>query len=121
MDLYWGLNNWDADKLFNTVVASFRMPKDFSAELGLGLRTPRASAAAEVKAENNPFGAFFGASWKLPKPAVKSPLIYGAFAWNMDPYDSDGNTLDMEGYTVDGGVAKNDGYATLRLLMKWDF
>lgn len=121
MDLYWGFNNWDADKVFNTLIASFRMPKDLSAELGLGLRTPRASASSEVKAENNLLGASIGASWKVPKPALKSPLIYGAFAWNMDPYDSDGNTLAMDGYTTADGAAKNDGYATFRLMMKWDF
>ncbi|HOX17170.1 MAG TPA: glycogen-binding domain-containing protein, partial [Spirochaetales bacterium] len=93
LDAYLGFNNWseDDDKSLTTLVLAARMPKDLSAELGFGVRVPRASASAAEVEQNNWLGASIGASWKVPKPALKSPLLYGAFAWNMDPYDSDGN------------------------------
>ncbi len=123
LDAYLGFNNWseDDDKTLTTLVLSARMPKDLGAELGLGLRAPRATAsAAEVEA-NNWFGFSIGANWKVPVPAIKTPQLYGAFVYNMDPYDDGTANLDMADYVTDGGVSKSDGYATLRLMMKWDF
>lgn len=118
MDLYYGWNNWDTSKVFNTLVASLKLPQSATLEVGTGLRLVRDSASSSKKNGNN-LGAFsFGGSWRVPLPAIKSPLLFGAFAFNMDPYSD--NSLSMSDYTTDGGTDKSDGKAQLRVLLKWE-
>jgi hypothetical protein len=118
MDLYYGWNNWDTNKVFNTLVASLKLPQSATVEIGTGLRFARDSASASKKTGNN-LGAFsLGGSWRVPLPAIKSPLLFGAFAYNMDPYSD--NSLAMSDYVTDGGTDKSDGKAQLRVLLKWE-
>ncbi|MBN2658627.1 MAG: glycogen-binding domain-containing protein [Spirochaetales bacterium] len=121
MDIYYGLNNRDEEHVFNTLISSFRMSNNFNAELGLGLRTPRSVLSQTEKDSTNYFGFSIGGSWQIPAPKIKSPVLYGAFVFNMDPYDDGTNNLKMEDYTTDGGSDKSDGSAQFRLMMKWDF
>jgi len=118
MDLYYGWNNWDTNKVFNTLVASLKLPQSATLEVGTGLRFARDTAPASKKNGNN-LGAFsFGGSWRVPLPAIKSPLLFGAFAYNMDPYSD--NSLSMSDSITDGGTDKSDGKAQLRVLLKWE-
>ncbi len=121
IDFKYGYNNNDEFKLFNTLITSLRMANDLSAEIGLGLRTVKDSDDQTMIDENNMLGFSVGGSWKVPVRAIKSPLLYGAFVYNMDPYDDGGNSLAMDGYTTTDGQSKSDGYAQFRLMMKWDF
>ncbi len=121
LDVYYGLNNSDDNKMFNTLIAVFGLPKDATVELGLGIRTVHDSASGKIKDNNNLMGFSLGSSWKIPSSRLKTPLLYGAFVYNMDPYDDGSNSLKFVDYVTDGGVNKNDGKAQLRLLLKWDF
>ncbi|QEN03978.1 hypothetical protein EW093_04435 [Thiospirochaeta perfilievii] len=121
IDFKYGLNNHDEDKIFNTLITSLRMPNNLTAEIGLGVRTVKESASQSIKDENNLIGFSVGGSWKVPVRKIKSPLLYGAFVYNMDPYDDESNNLAMDGYTTTDGVSKSDGYAQFRIMMKWDF
>lgn len=121
MDLYYGFNNWDKEKVFNSVVASMKMPGNASLDLATGVRLVRddVAGAAAMKKTNNLMGYGLGGSWKLPLPALKSPLLYGAFVYNMDPFGEGG--LSMSDFTTEGGPDKNDGKAQLRMMLKWEF
>lgn len=121
IDIKYGFNNDDEDKFFNTIITSLRMPNNLSAEIGLGIKTVKDYASTKVKDENNLIGFSVGGSWKIPVRKIKSPLLYGAFVYNMDPYDDDTNSLEMDDYVTTDGVDKNDGYAQFRLMVKWDF
>ena len=121
MDFKYGLNNSDKDKMYNTLITSLKLPNNINAEIGLGLRTVRNDADQTVKDENNLIGFSLGGSWKIPVRKIKTPLLYGAFVYNMDPYDDETNGLEMDGYTTTDGVSKGDGSAQLRILVKWDF
>lgn len=121
MDLYYGFNNWDTEKVFNSVVASLKMPGNASLDLATGVRLVRdeATGAEAMKKANNLIGFGLGGSWKLPLPSLKSPLLYGAFVYNMDPFGEGG--LSMSDFATEGGPDKNDGKAQLRMMLKWEF
>lgn len=121
-DLYCGFNNWDDYKGFTTVIAALRLARDVGAEVGVSLRTPRATDTAAMKAQNNLLGFTVGGNWKIPAPEFKTPLLHGAFVYNMDPYDPDNYAnLLMTDFVPTGGQSKMDGKAQLRLFLKWDF
>jgi hypothetical protein len=126
-DLYIGWNNWEKDKHMATLVGQARMAKDLNVELGLGYRAVRGGASAATRSANNPFAFSVGGSWRTPLAEIKNPVLFGAFAYNMDPYDitngsSDATaSLNMTDYIINGGVGKRDGQAQLRVMLKWDF
>jgi len=121
LDLTYGFNGGEDARTLQTLLASWTFPKDLAAQAGIGYRAARDTATAAQKTANNPLAFTLGTSWKLPEPALKTPLLYANFVYNMDPYDDNSNNLDFSDFITDGGVAKGDGKAQLRLLIKWDF
>ncbi|MBN2616704.1 MAG: glycogen-binding domain-containing protein [Spirochaetales bacterium] len=121
MDIVYGFNNNDEDKIFNTLISSFSFPNDLKAEIGFGLRTLRSGATQAETDTNNIFGFSVGGSWKVPVRKIKTPLLYGAFVYNMDPYDDGTNNLAFSDFVTTDGASKGDGDAQLRVMLKWDF
>ena len=119
MDLYYGFNNWDSARMFHSLVSSLKFNNNVSLELGTGVRLVRDNQTTTLKDANNLMGFALGGSWKLPAPKIKTPLLYGAFVYNMDPIGE--GSLAMSDYVTDGGADKMNGKAQLRVMMKWEF
>lgn len=119
MDVYYGFNNWDNARIFHSLVSSIKFINNVSLELGTGVRQVRDNQKQAMKDANNLLGFAIGGSWKLPAPKLKTPLLYGAFVYNMDPIGE--GSLAMSDYVTDGGADKMNGKAQLRFMMKWDF
>jgi len=88
-------------------------------ELGTGLRLLTDKATDPDKDANELFGFFLGANYKVK--ALKDGKFYGAFVFNMDPYDSDKDGLKLDGHRVDKDIDDFAGKAKFRLGMIWDF
>jgi hypothetical protein len=123
IDIMYGYDGTDDEdgKIFNTLIAALRLANNVTAEAGLGLRTPRAYLTSVEKEENNFISFFLGGSWVLPVQQLRTPLMYGAFVYNMDPYGGDSQNLDLNGFVPSSGASGSDGYAQFRLMFKWDF
>jgi hypothetical protein len=121
LDVTYGFNGWDDTKVFNTLLTNLSFPKDLNVQSGLALRLVRDYAAQTIKDRNNLVGFSLGASWRVPISAIRNPLLYGNFVYNMDPYDGNTANLKLNDNVTDGGWAKSDGQAQLRVMMKWDF
>ena len=88
-------------------------------ELGAGLRLLTDKATGPDKDANELFGFFLGANYKVK--ALKDGKFFGAFVFNMDPYDSDKDGLKLDGHRVDKDIDDFAGKAKFRLGMIWDF
>ena len=119
VDTFLGVNNWDKTKVFTSLVTSWKLPGNGEIDVGTGLRTVRDTAAASVSTANNAVGFALGGSLKLPFPELKSPLLYGAFTWNMDPFGE--GYYSLSDYITSGGAAQSDGKSQLRAFLKWEF
>jgi len=119
MDVYYGFNNWDSYRMFHSLVSSIKFVNNVSLELGTGVRLVRDDQKQSMKDANNLLGFAIGSSWKLPAPKLKTPLLYGAFVYNMDPIGE--GSLAMKDFVTDGGADKMNGKAQLRVMMKWEF
>ena len=114
-----GNDDLSSDYLFNTLLAEVKLPLGFTAQAGFGLRT----ANGDADAPNAPFGAFLGA-WKKLDTILQKPIVYAQCVYNMNPYSDfgDGQEIyNLDGYTLDKGVAEYEGKAAIRLAMRWDF
>ncbi|HTH14372.1 MAG TPA: glycogen-binding domain-containing protein [Spirochaetia bacterium] len=119
--LTYGMNSYERDKILHTLITQFQFPQNLNVDVGLGYRIVRDAAAQSVKDNNNAVGFSVQAAWRVPVAAIRNPLLFGAFVYNIDPYDSGTNNLKLDDNITDGNVAKNDGKAQLRVMMKWDF
>ena len=108
-----------SDQLFNTLLTEVKLPMGITAQAGFGLRT----ANGDADAPNAPFGAFLGA-WKKLDTILQKPIVYAQCVYNMDPYNDFGDgqeQFNLDGYTLDNGAARYEGFAAIRLAMRWDF
>ncbi len=121
VDVYFGYNSWDKGLLFNTLIAAFRFPRSINAEIGLGIRTVKPGAPQAVREKNNIFCFSLGVSWRIPSEAVRSPLLYSTFVYNMNPYDEDTNVLDLDASILDSPVSYFNGCARFLVAVKWSF
>ncbi len=121
VDVYYGYNSWDKGLLFNTLIAAFRFPRSINAEIGLGIRTVKPGAPQAVREKNNIFCFSLGVSWRIPSEAVRSPLLYSTFVYNMNPYDEDTNVLDLDASILDSPVSYFNGCARFLVAVKWSF
>ena len=117
------LDNSNSKLAFNTLLTQVKFPKNFNADLGLGLRSVKGTKAAEGYNADalNTFGFSVGVSKKIEK--LQKPVIYGQFVWNMDPYKGFGDgqeQFDLDGYVLGGGVEDFDGEAACRVGIRWD-
>ena len=133
-NIYYGFDNANAVRLFNTLVASVTLPMDFKVSAALGLKTVKSTDAADEydKDTNNMFGFALGVSKQIKR--IKSPILYAQFVYNMDPYKKFGDgqeQLALNGANVSdrwdkqlGGIDAvdyYDGYAAIRGGIRWEF
>lgn len=114
----YGLQNGDIKSL-HTLIASLTTQPGIGVDLGGGIRLTNSDATEAEKKENCMLGFVMGANYKVV--ALKNGVVYGAFVYNMDPYDDDKDNLKWSGYRPDKGMDDFAGNARLRLGMKWDF
>ena len=126
IDVYYGLNNSDSARLFNTLIGSVYMPSDIRLDATFGIRNTKGTDAGKIlkdsKAEYNAFGLAIGAHKKLT--ILNKPWAYLQFIYNVDPYKgfSDGHqNLNLDGYNLDAGVGSSENAAAIRLGVYWDF
>ena len=146
MNLYYGLDNANKYRLFNTLVASVTLPMDFKLSAAFGLKTVKSTDAvkaydkanpeATVKDINNMFAFALGVSKQIKR--IKSPILYAQFVYNMDPYKKFGDgqdQLNLTGANINnrwdsecgaGSACVNavdffDGYAAIRGGIRWEF
>lgn len=111
--LNYGYDGSDEDITFNSLLLKAALKNDFTAELGLGLR--------DGDDVINEFGFSVGASWKLPTPRAKEPLLYCNFVYNIDPYET-GSTGALLGDSNDYHLSNiSDGEAAIRLGIVWNY
>ena len=123
IELYYGLDNSDAARMYNTVLGKIKLPMGFDADIGLGIRSVKGTEAGKGfnKDALNVFGASIGASKQLS--VAKKPVVYAQFVYNMDPYKEQGDgqyQFNLDGYVLDDGVGDYDGAAAIRLGIIWD-
>jgi len=117
-DVNYGIQMGDV-KMLNTLMANLATKPGVNVNLGLGLRTTNDKATQADKDKNELLAFYLGANYKVA--ALKNGVFYGAFVYNMDPYDDDKDELKMSGYRPDKGIDDMAGYAKFRMGMKWDF
>ncbi|WP_294428990.1 glycogen-binding domain-containing protein [uncultured Treponema sp.] len=134
LNLYYGLDNSNDTRMFNTLVASATLPMDFKVSAAFGLKTVKSTDAADGynKDLNNMLGFALGVSKQIKR--IKSPILYAQFVYNMDPYKKFGDGQDqlaLNGANVSdrwdkqlGGIDAvdyYDGYAAIRGGIRWEF
>lgn len=117
-DVYYGLQNADIKSL-HTLIASLTTKPGIGVDIGTGIRLTNSDASDGQKDNNAMLGFVMGADYKVK--ALKDGVLFGAFVYNMDPYDDDKDELKWSDYRPDKGIDDFAGYAKLRLGMKWDF
>lgn len=121
MDIIYGFDNHHEDQILNTLITTMSFDNNLKTELGLGIRTLKHDPTDKEINENNMFGFSLGGSWIIPSRKLKSPLLYGAFVYNIDPYDDNTNNLKLSDFVLSDGADTGNGKAKLRLMLKWDF
>ena len=146
VNLYYGLDNSNDYRLFNTLVASVTLPMDFKLSAAFGIKTVKSTDAvdaydkanpnATVKDINNMFAFALGVSKQIKR--IKSPILYAQFVYNMDPYKKFGDgqdQLNLTGANINSrwdsecgagsacvdAVDFFDGYAAIRGGIRWEF
>ena len=132
---YVGLDFSNADRYFFTAVEQLRFAGDWTANVALGLKTanPVSDAYAGDNAKlNNPFAFSVGVSKQFK--ALKKPVLYAQFSYNMDPFKHFGDgqdALNLNRANVNGSWEKEgvgtidavdwyDGRAAIRVGIRWD-
>ncbi len=134
VNVYYGLDMSNDVKMFNTLVGKVDFPMDISASLAFGLKTENKLSADTTfnKDTNNPFAFAVGVSKKFQ--ALKKPILYAQFVYNMDPFKHFGDGQDAlnldranvkgshekEGVGVIDSVDWYDGRAAMRVGIRWD-
>jgi hypothetical protein len=114
LSVLYGLNNYDANALFNSIVLDAIVPLEIKAQIGFGFAT----AKGEAEAPEDNFGIFIGASKKLS--VLQKPVFYGQFVYGLDGFKGFGDgqyNLKLDGYRIDNGLSN---FAALRLGLHWD-
>lgn len=129
IDLYYGMDNTNGARLFNTLVGQVKLAKNFTVTLAAGLKTVNDNAAAKEAGYkdstvidyenktvtinkgdsdlNNPFAFAVGVAKQFDK--LKKPTVYAQFVYNTDPFKHFGDgqdQLNLDGANVKGSVAK---------------
>jgi hypothetical protein len=117
-DVYYGLQNADIKSL-HTLIASMTTKPGIGIDIGTGIRLTNSDATEAQEKENCMLGFVMGADYKVK--ALKDGVLFGAFVYNMDPYDDDKDDLKWSDYRPDKDIDDFAGNAKFRLGMKWDF
>ncbi len=135
LNVYYGFDNANSARLFNTLVGSVSLPADLTLTAAFGLKTVKGTEAGQAynKDANNMIGFALGCAKKISK--IQKPVIYTEFCFNMDPYKNFGDGQDQlalnganvsdrwDGKGVGGidAVDYYDGSAAIRCGMRWEF
>ena len=134
VNVYYGLDMSNKVKYFNTLVGQVKFPMDITANLAIGIKTENTASADKSfdSDTNNPFAFALGVSKQFK--ALKKPILYAQFVYNMDPFKHFGDgqdALNLDGANVKGSWEKEgvggidpvdwyDGRAAMRVGIRWD-
>ena len=134
VNVYYGLDMSNSVKYFNTLVGQVKFPMDITANLAIGIKTENTASADKSfdSDTNNPFAFALGVSKQFK--ALKKPILYAQFVYNMDPFKHFGDGqdgLNLDGANVKGSWEKEgvgdidpvdwyDGRAAMRVGIRWD-
>ena len=136
VNVYYGLDMSNSVKYFNTLIGQVKFPMDITANLAIGIKTENTASADKSfnSDENNPFAFALGVSKQFK--AMKKPILYAQFVYNMDPFKHFGDgqdNLNLDRANVKGSWAKEsvdnkirdavnwyDGRAAMRVGIRWD-
>ena len=134
VNVYYGLDMSNSVKYFNTLVGQVKFPMDITANLAIGIKTENTASADKTfdSDTNNPFAFALGVSKQFK--ALKKPILYAQFVYNMDPFKHFGDgqdALNLDGANVKGSWEKEgvgdidpvdwyDGRAAMRVGIRWD-
>ena len=129
IDLYYGLDNSNSARLFNTLVGQVKLAGNFTVTLAAGLKTVNDNDAAKAagykdlyefnsdytavtinkgdSSLNNPFAFAVGVAKQFDK--LKKPTAYAQFVYNTDPFKHFGDgqdQLNLDGANIKGSVEK---------------
>ena len=132
--IWYGLDNSDAARLYNTITAQAEFNYGFKATLGVGIRSVKNTPAGDSYNTDllNPFGFAVGLSRQFK--SLKKPTVYAQFAFNHDPFAIFGagqdqlrmNRSNMTDICDGNGIGRMtavnyyDGKAALRVGIRWD-
>ena len=134
VNVYYGLDMSNSVKYFNTLIGQVKFPMDITANLAIGIKTENTASKnngfdSDV---NNPFAFALGVSKQFK--AMKKPILYAQFVYNMDPFKHFGDgqeALNLDRANVNGSHEKEDvgkidavdwynGRAAMRVGIRWD-
>ena len=133
VNVYYGLDMSNKVKYFNTLIGQVKFPMDITANLAIGIKTENTASNKSFDSDvNNPFAFALGVSKQFK--AMKKPILYAQFVYNMDPFKHFGDgqeALNLDRANVNGshekeGVGKidavdwYDGRAAMRVGIRWD-
>ena len=135
VNVYYGLDMSNEVRYFNTLVGQVKFPMDITANLAIGIKTENTASADKTfdSDVNNPFAFALGVSKQFK--ALKKPILYAQFVYNMDPFKQFGDGqdgLNLDGANVKGSWEKEggvgdidpvdwyDGRAAMRVGIRWD-
>ena len=134
VNVYYGLDMSNKVKYFNTLIGQVKFPMDITANLAIGIKTENTASADKSfdSDTNNPFAFALGVSKQFK--AMKKPVVYAQFVYNMDPFKHFGDgqdALNLDRANVNGSWAKEgsgsidpvdwyDGRAAMRVGIRWD-
>jgi hypothetical protein len=111
-----GLDNQEADYLYNSYAGIIHFPRELNVNLGTMIRIAQPS----VVRHDNPTGFWVGIDKKIK--GFGNPEFWTQFMWNADPYKGweDKPVLDFDGYILHH-PGDHANWATVRLGLTWDF
>ena len=136
VNVYYGLDMSNSVKYFNTLIGQVKFPMDITANLAIGIKTENTASDSDIykfdSDTNNPFAFALGVSKQFK--ALKKPILYAQFVYNMDPFKHFGDgqdALNLDRANVNGSWAKEgsgsidpvdwyDGRAAMRVGIRWD-
>ena len=136
VNVYYGLDMSNSVKYFNTLIGQVKFPMDITANLAIGIKTENTASKNNGfdSDKNNPFAFALGVSKQFK--AMKKPVVYAQFVYNMDPFKHFGDgqdNLNLDRANVKGSWAKEsttndvrdavnwyDGRAAMRVGIRWD-
>ena len=134
VNVYYGLDMSNSVRYFNTLIGQVKFPMDITANLAIGIKTENTASADKSfdSDTNNPFAFALGVSKQFK--ALKKPILYAQFVYNMDPFKHFGDGqdgLNLDGANVKGSWVKEgvgdidpvdwyDGRAAMRVGIRWD-
>ena len=134
VNVYYGLDMSNSVKYFNTLIGQVKFPMDITANLAIGIKTENTASKNNGfdSDTNNPFAFALGVSKQFK--ALKKPILYAQFVYNMDPFKHFGDgqdALNLDGANVKGSWEKEgvgdidpvdwyDGRAAMRVGIRWD-